>query len=310
MRARKSGAQYRYGYNGQEKDDEVDNVSGSIYNFDFRTYDARLGRFYSVDPLTKKYPELTPYQFASNTPIWARELEGAEAQYSNGEHVSDPFSGETDPAGTKTSLAGPLSDSYSQEQGVVSGDTKGSAIGVTSKAAIISGSVPAKDAPPLDQYKVEGGLAGGHATIDLGQQGNFSFSGNTKLFPKSGDKKTSVFHWDSPEKFAARTYDRQVVSFDLDLTLDQRQSIVDMYQGTPPVDYSIVGFRCASYCLQTLNDIEVFHLTELQIKYVSGVTPGALIRYLENKGFQGTVKPGSPNRVFNTNFTTPIPGAQ
>jgi hypothetical protein len=32
----------------------------------------------SVDPLTKKYPELTPYQFASNTPIVAVDLDGLE----------------------------------------------------------------------------------------------------------------------------------------------------------------------------------------------------------------------------------------
>lgn len=37
-------------------------------------------RFLSVDPLTKSYPELTPYQFASNTPIAAIDLDGLEAK--------------------------------------------------------------------------------------------------------------------------------------------------------------------------------------------------------------------------------------
>ena len=36
-------------------------------------------KFLSVDPLSKKYPELTPYQFASNTPIQAIDLDGLEA---------------------------------------------------------------------------------------------------------------------------------------------------------------------------------------------------------------------------------------
>lgn len=36
-------------------------------------------RFLSVDPLTKSYPHLTPYQFASNTPIMAIDLDGLEA---------------------------------------------------------------------------------------------------------------------------------------------------------------------------------------------------------------------------------------
>lgn len=35
-------------------------------------------KFLSVDPLTNKYPELTPYQFASNTPIQAIDLDGLE----------------------------------------------------------------------------------------------------------------------------------------------------------------------------------------------------------------------------------------
>lgn len=41
-------------------------------------------RFLSIDPLTNKYPMLTPYQFASNTPIWATDLDGLEALISNG----------------------------------------------------------------------------------------------------------------------------------------------------------------------------------------------------------------------------------
>lgn len=69
---------YRYGFNGQEKDDEVKGIGSSI-NYDARIYDPRLGRFLSVDPLTKEYPTLTPYQFASNTPIQAIDLDGLEA---------------------------------------------------------------------------------------------------------------------------------------------------------------------------------------------------------------------------------------
>jgi hypothetical protein len=43
-----------------------------------RIYNAALGRFLSVDPLTPDYPELTPYQFANNTPIQAIDLDGLE----------------------------------------------------------------------------------------------------------------------------------------------------------------------------------------------------------------------------------------
>ncbi len=65
---------YRYNFNGKESDSET-----STYDYGFRIYNSRLGRFLSVDPLTKSYPELTPYQYASNTPIQAIDLDGLEA---------------------------------------------------------------------------------------------------------------------------------------------------------------------------------------------------------------------------------------
>jgi hypothetical protein len=46
-----------------------------------RIYNARLGKFLSVDPITAQYPMLTPYQFASNTPIVAIDLDGLEAAW-------------------------------------------------------------------------------------------------------------------------------------------------------------------------------------------------------------------------------------
>lgn len=70
----------RYGFNGKEMDDEVYSSTGTSYDYGFRIYNPRLGRFLSVDPLTDKFPMLTPYQFASNTPIWAIDLDGLEAR--------------------------------------------------------------------------------------------------------------------------------------------------------------------------------------------------------------------------------------
>ncbi len=72
-----SSSAYRYGMNGKEKDDEIEGA-GNCYDYGFRMYDSRLGRFLSVDPLTKKYPYLTPYQFASNTPILGIDEDGLE----------------------------------------------------------------------------------------------------------------------------------------------------------------------------------------------------------------------------------------
>lgn len=42
-------------------------------------YDERiLGKFLSVDPLTKDYPWYTPYQFSGNKPIAFTDLDGLE----------------------------------------------------------------------------------------------------------------------------------------------------------------------------------------------------------------------------------------
>jgi len=75
-------AAYRFGFNGKEKDDEVSG-NGNHYDYGFRIYNPRLGRFLSVDPLTKSYPMLNPYQFAANMPIWATDLDGLEALITN-----------------------------------------------------------------------------------------------------------------------------------------------------------------------------------------------------------------------------------
>ena len=73
-----ASSDYRFGFNGQEKDNEISG-EGNTLDFGERIYASRLGRFLSVDPLTKSYPELTPYQFASNMPINSIDLDGLEA---------------------------------------------------------------------------------------------------------------------------------------------------------------------------------------------------------------------------------------
>ncbi|MBK6987036.1 MAG: hypothetical protein IPH33_01660 [Bacteroidetes bacterium] len=68
---------YRHGFNGKENDNEVKGV-GNQQDYGMRVYDGRIARFLSVDPIQKEYPELTPYQFAGNTPIQAVDLDGKE----------------------------------------------------------------------------------------------------------------------------------------------------------------------------------------------------------------------------------------
>ena len=76
----RSAVSYRFGFNGKENDNEVKGT-GNQQDYGMRIYDPRLGRFLSADPLIvqgQQYPELTPYQFASNTPIMYIDIDGLE----------------------------------------------------------------------------------------------------------------------------------------------------------------------------------------------------------------------------------------
>ncbi|MQP63248.1 hypothetical protein GFJ99_11120 [Flavobacterium sp. LMO6] len=75
-----SSPAYRYGFQGQEKDDELKGEGNSL-NYTFRMHDPRVGRFFATDPLEKKYPWYTPYQFSGNKVIAFRELEGLEETF-------------------------------------------------------------------------------------------------------------------------------------------------------------------------------------------------------------------------------------
>ncbi len=69
-----SAEKYRFGnYNGKEMDEET----GWI-NYGYRNYNPVIGRFDRVDDLSKYYPELSNYQYASLNPILMNDLDGLE----------------------------------------------------------------------------------------------------------------------------------------------------------------------------------------------------------------------------------------
>jgi RHS repeat-associated protein len=68
---------YRYGFNGKEMDPETYG-QGNVYDYGFRIYNPRLGKFLSVDPLAKSYAWNSTYAFAENQPIWGIDLDGLE----------------------------------------------------------------------------------------------------------------------------------------------------------------------------------------------------------------------------------------
>jgi len=62
-----SSNSYRYGFNGKEKDDELKGEGNSL-DFDARMLDPRVGRWFAIDPLEKRFPSLSTYNYAFNNP--------------------------------------------------------------------------------------------------------------------------------------------------------------------------------------------------------------------------------------------------
>lgn len=71
---------YKYKYQGQERQDEL-NLNWE--SFKWRNYDYAIGRFMSVNPLAEKYVYNGVYNFSENRVVDARELEGLEAELIN-----------------------------------------------------------------------------------------------------------------------------------------------------------------------------------------------------------------------------------
>ena len=76
-----SSGSYRFGFQGQEKDDEIHGAAGTSLAFEYRMHDSRVGRFLSIDPLAAKYAYNSPYAFSENRVIDSGELEGLERYF-------------------------------------------------------------------------------------------------------------------------------------------------------------------------------------------------------------------------------------
>ncbi|MBA2746948.1 MAG: hypothetical protein H0U44_12045, partial [Flavisolibacter sp.] len=58
-----------------ENDNEVKG-EGNSYTTEYRAYDPRLGRWFSVDPKTQMQPWESPYAAMNNSPIWRNDPNG------------------------------------------------------------------------------------------------------------------------------------------------------------------------------------------------------------------------------------------
>ena len=70
-----SESDYRYGFQGQEKDDEIKGASNTT-SAEHWLYDTRTGRRWNVDPIVKHHE--SPYAAFANNPIWFIDPFGAD----------------------------------------------------------------------------------------------------------------------------------------------------------------------------------------------------------------------------------------
>ncbi len=68
---------YRFAFNGKENDDETYG-GGNEYDYGDRIYDTRLGKWLSIDPLQKEYPDLSPYSGMGDNPIFLIDIDGRQ----------------------------------------------------------------------------------------------------------------------------------------------------------------------------------------------------------------------------------------
>jgi RHS repeat-associated protein len=89
-----SSSSYRFGFNGQEMDDEVAG-DGNSYTAQFWQYDSRLGRRWNVDPVYSN--AASNYQSFSNRPIVMVDPNGNSDYYSaRGKYLGSDGTNKTD----------------------------------------------------------------------------------------------------------------------------------------------------------------------------------------------------------------------
>ncbi len=99
---------YRYGFNGEEKENNIDG-EGVSYDLGERFYDSRLGRMFRGDPLELSYPWQSTYVYCSNSPIRVIDYKGLGD--------NDPVPGYAKPASAKATSVAVFSIADAKEGG-------------------------------------------------------------------------------------------------------------------------------------------------------------------------------------------------
>lgn len=147
-----NGNSYRYGFQNQEKDDEIYG-EGNAVSFEYRVNDTRLGRFLSIDPLAASFPWNSPYAFSENRVISAVELEGLEAHDLNG---SGSVNHDAGVQGPQPQSGGTINGPYANNSAANAAALGGAAVNLSEIGASANASSAISDRI-ANPYKIEQG---------------------------------------------------------------------------------------------------------------------------------------------------------
>jgi RHS repeat-associated protein len=80
-----SSSEYRYGYQGSEKDNEVKG-EGNSYTTHYRQLDVRTGRWLTLDPKAQSMPWQSPYCSMDNNPAVLNDINGDKVKVKGNRH--------------------------------------------------------------------------------------------------------------------------------------------------------------------------------------------------------------------------------
>jgi RHS repeat-associated protein len=330
-----SSDSYRYGFQGQEKDDEIKG-EGNSYDYGARMYDTRIGRWFAPDPLEKKYPYSTTYGFALNTPIQAIDREGKDViiiiwATANGEigHAAIAVSNYKAVTRTITETVFELNDFYNS--------SKGGLYKKVTKTKKVTEMVPDGSYTYYDNWPSNGvnlaGIKGAMKTVpayrskDLGEDGviikniaEFTSGNLTKIHVLKPILDTSgnpVLDTNGEPTYTGIPSESHmqdgVLSIKTDFGIDEKIKKKLIGLNKSETDYNGKDFNCStfvSYGLEPLLGKEV-GLETLKIIF-SAITPNKLYRdakkAAQDKGLK-TTEIKSPGTKANNDYQEGLEGS-
>ena len=191
------GSGYRYGFNGKENDKDVSG-DGNQYDYGFRIYNPRIGKFLSFDPLFKGYPWNSTYAYAENDVIRSIDLDGLE-KITIHQRAFAPWDyfGDLLPA-----------------QSPYAGDNRGFSLNYQEGTKKVTARIIAITAFDIDKG-VQIGATNAYCDPSIGPKNFYGKKGSTTEIP---DEKTTVYHQTEPDGFfgSKRVFGKEDISINFE----------------------------------------------------------------------------------------------